>query len=253
MVPSRRNGPCFDHRRLDVAEDEIEQRLHAVVVRTLQARRHPALLGRAVEDREIELLVGGVERGEQVEHLVDHLRLARASARSTLLMTTMGLRPILSAFDTTNLVCGSGPSAASTSTSAPSTMLRMRSTSPPKSAWPGVSTMLMRVPFQIDRSGLGQDGDAALALEIVGIHGAFDHALVLAVGARLLQQPVDQGGLAVVDVRDDGDVAKIHYGFQKPKRGPRKDFRRKSVFAKDNRIAGWQSWDPRRERCCGAI
>ena len=63
-------------------------------------------------------------------------------------MTTMGLSPILSAFDTTNLVCGSGPSAASTSTSAPSTMLRMRSTSPPKSAWPGVSTILMRVSFQ---------------------------------------------------------------------------------------------------------
>jgi hypothetical protein len=27
--------------------------------------------GRAVEDREVELLVGGVERGEEVEHLVD--------------------------------------------------------------------------------------------------------------------------------------------------------------------------------------
>src|SRR5258705_4288211 len=71
-----------------------------------------------------------------------------ASERSALLITTMGLRPILSAFDTTNLVCGSGPSAASTSTSAPSTILRMRSTSPPKSAWPGVSTMLMRVSCQ---------------------------------------------------------------------------------------------------------
>ena len=32
--------------------------------------RHPALLGGAVEDREIELLLGGVERREQVEHLV---------------------------------------------------------------------------------------------------------------------------------------------------------------------------------------
>ncbi len=31
---------------------------------------------------------------------------------------------------------------------APSTILRMRSTSPPKSAWPGVSTILMRVPCQ---------------------------------------------------------------------------------------------------------
>src|SRR6266404_2433060 len=69
----------------------------------------------------------------------------RASGRSTLLITTIGLSPTLSAFDTTNLVCGSGPSAASTNTSAPSTILRIRSTSPPKSAWPGVSTMLMRV------------------------------------------------------------------------------------------------------------
>ncbi len=71
----------------------------------------------------------------------------RASDRSTLLMATIGRRPILSALETTNLVCGSGPSAASTRTIAPSTMLRMRSTSPPKSAWPGVSTMLIRVFF----------------------------------------------------------------------------------------------------------
>ena len=71
-------------------------------------------------------------------------------------MTTMGLSPIFSAFDTTNLVCGSGPSAASTSTSAPSTMLRMRSTSPPKSAWPGVSTMLMRVSFHTTEAALAR-------------------------------------------------------------------------------------------------
>jgi hypothetical protein len=51
-----------------------------------------------------------------------------------------------SALPTTNLVWGSAPSAASTSTTQPSTIDRMRSTSPPKSAWPGVSTMLMRVP-----------------------------------------------------------------------------------------------------------
>src|ERR1700685_1207480 len=80
----------------------------------------------------------------------------RASERSTLLMTTMGFSPILSALMTTNLVCGSGPSAASTSTSAPSTMLRMRSTSPPKSAWPGVSTILMRVSFQTSEVALAR-------------------------------------------------------------------------------------------------
>ena len=71
----------------------------------------------------------------------------RASWRSTLLMTTIGFSPRASALVSTNLVCGSGPSAASQSTMAPSTMERMRSTSPPKSAWPGVSTMLILTPF----------------------------------------------------------------------------------------------------------
>src|SRR3569833_922732 len=72
----------------------------------------------------------------------------RSSGRSILLIATIGRSPCASALLSTNLVCGSGPSAASTRITSPSTMDRMRSTSPPKSAWPGVSTMLMRVSFQ---------------------------------------------------------------------------------------------------------
>ncbi len=60
------------------------------------------------------------------------------------------------------------------------------------------------------RRALGKNGDAALALQIVGIHRALDLALVVAVGAGLLQQLVDEGGLAVVDVSDDSDIAKVH-------------------------------------------
>ncbi len=72
-------------------------------------------------------------------------RSGSAWARSTLLMHRMGRRPIFSALVSTNLVWGMTPSSASTSRTQPSTMPRMRSTSPPKSAWPGVSMMLMRV------------------------------------------------------------------------------------------------------------
>ena len=68
----------------------------------------------------------------------------RASGRSTLLMTTTGTFPSSNAFFSTNRVWGMQPSKASTSSSTPSTICRMRSTSPPKSAWPGVSTILMR-------------------------------------------------------------------------------------------------------------
>ncbi len=71
----------------------------------------------------------------------------RASARSTLLTTkTTGSRAS-SALRSTNRVWGSGPSDASTSSSTPSTMVSPRSTSPPKSAWPGVSTMLTFTPL----------------------------------------------------------------------------------------------------------
>ncbi|MCY1558412.1 hypothetical protein D9M68_953430 [compost metagenome] len=57
---------------------------------------------------------------------------------------------------------------------------------------------------------LGQNGDAALALDIIAVHGAFFNAFVFAEGARLLQQHVDQGSLAVVNVGNNGNVAQAH-------------------------------------------
>ena len=55
--------------------------------------------------------------------------------------------------------------------------------------------------------GLGQDGDAALALLVIRIHGALDMSFVRSKDAGLGQHLVDESGLAVVDVGDDGDVA----------------------------------------------
>ena len=61
----------------------------------------------------------------------------RASGRSILLITRITGSRASSALRRTNRVCGSGPSQASTSSSTPSTIVSPRSTSPPKSAWPG--------------------------------------------------------------------------------------------------------------------
>ena len=58
-----------------------------------------------------------------------------------------------------------------------------------------------------DRSGLGEDGDAPLALLVVGVHHPLDDGLVLLEGAGGAEHGVDQRGLAVVDVGDEGDVA----------------------------------------------
>ncbi len=80
----------------------------------------------------------------------------RASARSTLLSTTTAGSSAARLFASTYLVWGRGPSAASTSSNTPSTSASARSTSPPKSAWPGVSTRLMRVPFQVTAAALAR-------------------------------------------------------------------------------------------------
>src|SRR3712207_1439959 len=72
---------------------------------------------------------------------------------------------------------------------------------------------------QPDGGVLGQDGDAALALEVHRVHDAVLRGVVvrpLALGAAertgLAEEGVDQGGLAVVDVGDDRHVAQVVAG-----------------------------------------
>ncbi len=72
------------------------------------------------------------------------------------------------------------------------------------------------VVVPLDGGVLRQDGDTALLFLVVGVHDPLG-ALVLAVqGAGLLQQLVHQRGLAVVDVGDNGDVAKFLYHWVLP-------------------------------------
>ena len=72
--------------------------------------------------------------------------------------------------------------------------------------------MLIRVFFQTTEVALARIVIPRSRSRSFEVHCALDHALILAKRARLLQKAVDQSGLAVVDVRDDGDVAKVHFG-----------------------------------------
>ena len=56
---------------------------------------------------------------------------------------------------------------------------------------------------------LGEDRDALLALEVARVHDPVHDGLVGAERAGLAEHRVDQRGLAVVHVRDDGDVAQV--------------------------------------------
>ena len=64
-----------------------------------------------------------------------------------------------------------------------------------------------------DGGVLGKDCDAALALLRVGIHDEVDDVLVVPEDVGVAQHGVDKGGLAVVDVGDDGDVADMGLRF----------------------------------------
>ncbi len=59
-----------------------------------------------------------------------------------------------------------------------------------------------------DAGSLRENGDAALAFELVGIHHAFDVLLICAEKSALVQHGVHQRGFAVIDVRNDGDIAR---------------------------------------------
>jgi hypothetical protein len=61
--------------------------------------------------------------------------------------------------------------------------------------------------FEVDGAVLREDGDPALLFQVVGVHDPLGDGLVRGEGAGLTEQLVDEGGLAVVNVGDNGDVS----------------------------------------------
>ena len=196
-------------RRRHMAQHRLEQRRQALVLGPFRLERHPAVAARAVEDREVELLVGGVERGEQVEHLVDDLDVARIRPvdlvdrhdrpqpdLQRLADHELGLRH--RAFGGVDQHDGAVDHVEDA--------LHL-------AAEIGVARRVDDVDAGIlphHRGRLGEDGDAALFFQVAGIHGALGDALVFADRAGLLEERVDQRGFAMVDMRDDRDIAEIH-------------------------------------------
>ena len=178
----------------------------------------PALARRGEQGREIELRLGRAERREQVEHLVvhrvralvgpidlvDHHDRAQPQAQR-LAEHELGLRHrALGGIDQQQHAVDHGQDALDLA------------------AEIGVARRVDDVDARAlpDHGGaFRQDRDAALALEVVPVQRALGDLLIGAEGPALLEQAVDQGGLAVVDVGDDGDVAQIH-GHGPQKSGP---------------------------------
>ena len=194
--------------RRDVGDDELEERGEALA-RPLEPRCRPALAARCEEHREIELRLRGVEGREEIEDLLVHLVRARvgpvafvdqhdrAEAEAERLGEhELGLRQrplgrvhqhdrtVHHVEDALDLAAEVG--------------VPRRVDDVEAHAAPG------------DRGAFGEDGDAALALEVVRIHRPLRHRLMGAHGTAFPEQDVDERRLAVVDVRDDREVADVH-------------------------------------------
>ena len=202
-------GAVIDGGRRHVLEDQIEHR-RQVFLRPGRVARHPAVAAGAVEHRKVELLVGCVEIGEEIENFVQDVLVAfvgpvdlvdgddRAKAAfQRLRHDELGLRQ--RAFGSIDKHDDAIDHVQDTLDLATEVGMARRIDDVDVGALP------------LHTCALGENSDAALALEIVGVHGPLRHLLVFAEGAGLLQKLVDEGRLAMVDVRDNRDIAKGHF------------------------------------------
>ncbi len=201
----------IEARRRHGAHDLREERLQQLV-RTVRSTPAPSRASVAVEHRELELLLGGVEVDEEVEDLVQHLT-----------------RPRVRAVDLVDHHDRRQPRLQRLAQHEP--RLRQRPFARVHqqqhavhhlerplhlAAEVGVAGRVHDVDADaavVDGRVLGHDGDALLALEVDRVHHPLGHVLVLVEDAALPQHRVHQRGLAMVDVGDDGEVTHVVSGL----------------------------------------
>ena len=194
-------------RRGDRLEQELEERLQ-VVGESFRLEAGAALAGVRVDDRELDLALVGVEVEEELVDLVHDLldprvrpvdlvddedhrqprleRLAQDEAR-------LRQRPLARVDEQQHAV-------------------DHRQAALDLTAEVGMAGRVDDVDLRlavVDGRVLGEDRDPLLALEVHRVQHALVDVLVGAEGAGLPEHRVDERRLAVVDVRDDRDVAEI--------------------------------------------
>jgi len=209
-------------RRRDVIEQDRDEFVQVLLVdhagddavRLVEVERGPAITAGAVDDRELDLMLFRVEIEEEFVHLVDDFERARVRAidlvdhkddgevaGECLAQHEPGLRQrafggIDQQHDAVDHRQGPFDLAAEVGV-----------TGGVDDVQRDVVVGAIVVPHE--RGVLRQDRDALLALEIARVHDALGNFLVGTEGAGLVQHCVDEGGLAVVDVGDDRQVANI--------------------------------------------
>ena len=193
--------------RRDLLEDGVQKGSDVIAV-LLVVHVHPALLGGAVDGLEIELLVGGVEVEHEFENLVlDFFRTAvglvhLVDHHDGFLAHLEGLLE-----DETGL-----GHAAFERVHEKQHAVRHVEDALHLSSEIAVAGGVYDVDLDVlvgDGHVLGEDGDSALALEVVVVEDELSEVFGLADEVRLVYHPVHERGLAVVYVGDDRYVPDI--------------------------------------------
>jgi hypothetical protein len=197
-----------DVRRRAVLHDRFEQRRHVGRRRARLVTGEAAQRG-GVHHREIELRLARAELVEQVERLVEHPVRARLLAVD-LVDDHDRPQPVLEGLLRDEACLRHRPIERVDDEEHPIDHSQNTLDLASKVGVPGrIDDIDFRLP-PANRCILGEDGDPPLTLERVGVHHALLHHLVFAECARLAEHLVDERGLAVIDVRDNGDVADLH-------------------------------------------
>ena len=69
--------------------------------------------------------------------------------------------------------------------------------------------MLILISFIHDGGVFRQNRDAFFSLQRVAVHNTFDGVLIITEDMALLEQGIDEGRFAVVDMGDDSDVSDV--------------------------------------------
>ena len=207
QLQRRRDVPA---RRRHMRDDGVKQRPQ-ILARHVEVRARRPGAGAGVEHRKLDLFFGGIQVDEQIVDLVEHRLCARVGP--------------IDLVDHDHRHQAAGERLAQHEPG-----LRQRAFRSVHQEHDAVHhhERPLDLPAEIGVAGrvddvdqhvvvvhgrvLGEDGDAPLAFEVVAVHHALDDTLVGAEDPALMEHRVDQRGLAVVDVRDDGDVAPERVG-----------------------------------------
>ena len=197
----------------DLVDDGVKQRDH-VHVAVFGLQTGVAVDRRSVHHGEVKLLVGSTQLDHQIEHLV-HSALGIGVGAVDLVHDDHDAQAALKSMGEHEARLGLGTLVSVDDEQGAVSHVQHALHLAAEVGMAGRVDDVDLDALIVDGDVLGQNGDAALALLIVGVQDALLHFLVLAEHVGRPQQAVDQRGLTMVNVRDDGNVAKaflLHTG-----------------------------------------